>query len=216
MIRICIMLFDGVDDLDLVGVWVVLNKAAERLAARRSLEIVRISATGAALTTTASGMRISTEAGAEAIPDCDAIILPGGQCACTLQPTTKILQGFQAAFAQGRLFYCICSGAYLLAPAGLLAGRQVAVHATKAALLEKVGRCRATTGVIADGPIWSIGGSHASGYPKSIAMGFLVLEHFDSDSIEYVRTRLELPNRELIGAATGPQSDRRFIPSLGD
>jgi transcriptional regulator GlxA family with amidase domain len=211
MSRVGLLMFEGVDDLDLVGSKSVFDKATTSTA-NPKVDIVLLSATHVLQARTAGGLLVDCLDDYRAIGQCDALVVPGGRAAEVFKPAPPFREALRVAASKSLTIYSICSGAFILAACGMLAGRRVAVHSGKCAALAAAGDCEAMTGLIHDGGIWSIGGAQPFGYPKSIAMAMLVLKHFDAEAIEPVRRRLEL---EAMDFGRRPSRARRPMLRAG-
>ena len=190
MANIGILTFDGVDDLDFVGVACVLGKASELSGSGLTTTI--ISCLGRDHVISAGGLRIGCESNHGKLVDYDALVFPGGRAAQLVQPSVTFQTSLRDAIRRGTAIYSVCSGAFILAKCGVLPGRKVAIHADKGEALALAGNCTPMIGIVQDEKIWSIGGPEETGCPKSISMGFLILEHFHPAIVSYVRKRLEI------------------------
>ncbi|NGO71560.1 GlxA family transcriptional regulator [Streptomyces boncukensis] len=73
------------------------------------------------------GLRLETEQGLEALHEADLVVVP----ACVMgdyEPPPALLEALRAAHARGARIASLCSGAFVLAAAGLLDGRTAATH----------------------------------------------------------------------------------------
>ncbi|UTI64393.1 helix-turn-helix domain-containing protein [Paraconexibacter antarcticus] len=76
--------------------------------------------------TTMSGLRVGVDAGLEAIAAADLVIVPGTDVTRPVPP--RLLDALRAAHAGGARMLSICTGAFILAEAGLLDGRHATTH----------------------------------------------------------------------------------------
>lgn len=73
------------------------------------------------------GLQISAEAGLEVLARADTIVIPGWRTDGA-PPTPAVRRALLQAYAGGARLVSICSGAFLLAACGLLAGRAATTH----------------------------------------------------------------------------------------
>lgn len=73
------------------------------------------------------GLRVSPEAGLEALSRASTIVIPGWRTDGT-PPTVAVRKALSEAYARGARLVSICSGAFLLAACGFLAGRRATTH----------------------------------------------------------------------------------------
>ncbi|MFK0112932.1 GlxA family transcriptional regulator [Streptomyces sp. NPDC091217] len=83
-----------------------------------------------------SGFAITVAAGLDALGDADTVIIPGYSDIDTL-PSAASLSVLRAAHARGARLVSICTGAFVLAAAGLLDGRPVTTHWRQAEQLRR-------------------------------------------------------------------------------
>ena len=116
---VLILLFAGVQSLDVTGPLEVFAGAG---AAYR----VMTAAPGGAAIRTSSGLTLAPDADLAAVPAPDTVIVPGGDGTRDTDPA--IVRWLRAHAARTRRVVSVCSGAFYLAEAGLLAGRRATTH----------------------------------------------------------------------------------------
>lgn len=102
----------GVDRSDLVDPWYELRLCAAEPGPLR----------------TTAGLRIDTPYGLDDLLRADTIVVPAVARAVQLDPPRGLVEALRVAHERGRRIMSICSGAYVLAAAGLLDGRRATTH----------------------------------------------------------------------------------------
>ncbi len=126
--KIEIVVFDGFDEMDAVAPYEVLRTAAE-LGAPIEADLVGVS--GAGTVTASHGMRVAVDRGPSEAPD--ILLVPGGGWFHGAGVRSEIERGdlprsMAAAHAAGSIVGSVCTGAMLLAAAGLVEGRRATTH----------------------------------------------------------------------------------------
>jgi transcriptional regulator GlxA family with amidase domain len=131
VMRIEIPVFDGFDELDAVGPYEVLRTASQ-VGADAGLDVALVGAHGPGEVVAAHGLRLSVT---EGLGRPDAVIVPGG--GWNDRAPRGTWHEVQAGVLPARLaelaptcrwVASVCSGAMLLAAAGLTRGRRVTTH----------------------------------------------------------------------------------------
>ena len=171
--RIVLVGFDGVQGLDVFGPAEVFA-AANRSLGRAKYRIVLASVAGGRVNST-SGIELRTRALERLVPHAeDTVLVVGGEerairAALASQPLSRWLT--RAARSVRRLG-SVCSGAFLLAGAGLLDGRRAATHWS---VCRELARFRPQISVdadaifVQDGKIWTSAGV-TTGIDMALAM----------------------------------------------
>ncbi|MCW3015435.1 MAG: helix-turn-helix protein [Solirubrobacterales bacterium] len=125
--RVALLILDGAVLYDVgIATQVFGPRASRPERPDQHYELVVCGATPGTATTT-SGIRVAVDAGLEALAEADLVIVPG------TSPThadgrEPVLRALRAAHARGARVMSICTGAFVLAEAGLLDGRRATTH----------------------------------------------------------------------------------------
>ena len=136
MRTVLIVLFDGVQSLDVTGPLEVLANAVDHQG-NRAYQVRTASLGGAAVRTT-SGLAIIPDGDLSDLSEReppDLLIVPGGAGASRRDP--DLVAWVRAHGPQARRLASVCTGAFLLAAAGLLDGRRVTTHWGRCAALQQ-------------------------------------------------------------------------------
>ena len=151
-----------------------------------------------------SGVKIVADAGLPSLRQAGTIIVPGWQD-IDAAPPDALLDALRRAHARGVRIASICSGVFVVAAAGLLAGRRVAAHWANAEILAgKYPLLRVDPNVlyVDDGDILSSAG-RAAGLDLCV---HIVRRDFGPEVANEVARRLVIPAHREGGQA-------QFIPS---
>jgi transcriptional regulator GlxA family with amidase domain len=139
--QIVIVLFDGVQSLDVTGpleVFAGANRLLGENAAAPRYAIRTLSASGAPLRTS-SGLQITPDGSLAAAPRAiDTLIVPGGAGSRGASSDAALLAWITATSTRARRTASVCTGAFVLAAAGLLDGRRATTHWSAAAALARL------------------------------------------------------------------------------
>lgn len=122
--RIAVLFFDGVEELDAVGLWEVFVSWSE-LESGRPVTVSAVSPDGADACCS-KGLHVQIDS---ALPDIDAVLVlvPGGPGARFLAEDAAVLELLRNK-RKDALTVSVCTGALVLAAAGLLGGRRATTH----------------------------------------------------------------------------------------
>lgn len=180
--RVGILLFDGVEELDVVGVYEVLAKA-KQLHPRLDLS-VRLRATKETITG-ALGMKFLAHEVRRDLGDLDLVIVPGGPGRAEVIRDRELLSAL-LDFGTEKPVASVCTGAVILKEAGLLAGRRATTHRNAFEELRPAATV-VEERVVEDGPVTTAGGVTAS-----IDLGLhLLKKYFDGPLAAEVADRIE-------------------------
>ena len=129
MKKIAILLFDDVEVLDACGpfeVFSVANRVAERSGNAMPFEVTLVGIDDAAVRAR-GGMRIGVDTTIDDPRGFDVIVVPGG-VVDGVSGDSRVLQWLQRLRSDAELVASVCTGAFVLAAAGLLDERPVTTH----------------------------------------------------------------------------------------
>jgi transcriptional regulator GlxA family with amidase domain len=125
-----ILVFDGVEVLDFCGPFEVFSTAAlsEEEGGSENLFRALIIAEDLRMVTTRGGMMVLPHNTIEDNPPLDIVVVPGGPGTRRERLNKRLLDWISQQAAEGELMTSVCTGAFLLAGAGLLHGRRATTH----------------------------------------------------------------------------------------
>ena len=182
--RVGILLFDGVEELDAMGVYEVLAKAKQL---HPQLDLVVRTRARQEMITAALGMKMLAHEVRADFGDLDLLVVPGGPGRAEVVKDPGILDDI-LAFGTEKPIASVCTGALILKEAGLLAGRKVTTHRDARDELQGVASV-VPDRVVEDDLVITAGGVSAS-----IDLGLhLLKKYFDGELAHEVAARIEYP-----------------------
>ncbi len=130
--RVAILVYDGVQSLDVTGpleAFAIANRLLrDRAAAAPPAYVIDIIAPAAGVVTTSSGLRLVAErAYRDVRVPIDTLVVAGGDVSAVIADR-PLLRWLARASGRVRRLASVCTGAFLLAEAGLLRGRRATTH----------------------------------------------------------------------------------------
>jgi transcriptional regulator GlxA family with amidase domain len=187
--RIAIVIFDGVDELDVMGPLETLRRAAQLGA---PFEVEAVTYDGLQSITGAYGATISADGPYR--PGADIVIFPGGGWLAQAERGVRaeVRSGrwtlpIRQAAESGAVLASVCTGGMLLASTGLLAGRRATTHQGAWADLKDAGAEVVRDRVVDDGNLVTAGG-----VTSGIDLALWLVERFaGADMANRIATALE-------------------------
>ena len=133
---IAIVLFPAVEELDFVGPWEVF--AYLRALEPEACSVFTVSEHGGEVRC-AKGLRVITDYSFDTAPPADIILVPGGMGTRTEVDNPRIVEYIRRAGTAAEIATSVCTGAFMLERAGLLAGRRATTHWASLDRLRAVG-----------------------------------------------------------------------------
>ncbi|AEE46324.1 DJ-1/PfpI family protein [Cellulomonas fimi] len=124
-LRVGVLVFDGAEELDVVGPYEVLSAWAGLSALHP--EVVTFSADGAGVRC-AKGLCLVPDTSADDVGPLHVLVYPGGRGTRALATDAAHLDWLRGVRATTPLVTSVCTGALVLAAAGLLAGRPATTY----------------------------------------------------------------------------------------
>jgi transcriptional regulator GlxA family with amidase domain len=194
--KIQILIYDGFDELDAIAPFEVLH-AATTLGADLQVEMVTLD--GAEMVTAQHGLRVGATGTFDEATD--IVLIPGGgwnartpQGARTEAERGTIPQALARLHGQGKTLASVCTGAMLIATAGLLNGRHAITHHQAIEDLRASGALVINARVVDDGEIISAGGV-TSGLDLAL---WLVERYYGPEMALSIEERLEYQRRGTV------------------
>ncbi len=196
MIDAEILLFDGFDELDAIGPYEVLANGAQ-VGAAIETRLVTLDKTD--VVTASHGLRVEPDA---TLGEPDLLIVPGGGWTSANEGVRAIVDAgvlpnaVAEQYANGATVASVCTGAMVLAEAGVLEGRPATTHRVAIDDLEADAGRVVDDQVVDDGDVLTAGGVTAG---LDLALWLLERE-FGPDVSSAVETELEYERRgEVFG-----------------
>ncbi|MEU2736130.1 DJ-1/PfpI family protein [Streptomyces sp. NPDC007095] len=125
-LTIGVLLFEDVEELDVVGPWEVLGFWAAHIASSP----VQVLAVGpeAGVVRGSKGLGLVADRALADAPPLDVLVHPGGNGTRALVKDAAHLEWLRSLREQGTVLASVCTGSLVLAAAGLLAGRPATTH----------------------------------------------------------------------------------------
>jgi transcriptional regulator GlxA family with amidase domain len=201
-----IILFEGFDELDAIAPFEVLSMAARRLP---DWHVEFVTTDGAASVRAANGLVVQLDGvRLNATNRPDVLLVPGGGWADRTQTGARaevergaIPAAITECHQAGSVIASVCTGAMLVAAAGLLKGRPAVTHHLAETDLRVAGANVVSARVVDDGSIISAGG-----ITSGLDLALWLVERFaGADAAREIETRLEYERRGTVWqSATQP------------
>jgi transcriptional regulator GlxA family with amidase domain len=199
-----ILLFPGVEELDFVGPWEMLRLWS--LYADGPAECLLVAQTAAPVDC-AKGMRVLPHCDFAGCPALDALLVPGGKGTRELVRHAAPLDFVRSQAAGAQAVLSVCTGAFVLHAAGLLAGRSATTYWSMLPALSELGDVQVLEQrFVQDGNVWT-----SAGVSAGTDMMLAYIAHVAGDD---TAGKVQL-GAEYYPAATryGQQADEPRIPA---
>jgi transcriptional regulator GlxA family with amidase domain len=185
-LRIAILVFDGVDLLDVTGPAAVFDAARER--DPRVDYRLSLCAAVPGPVRTGSGVVLHADAGwRRAPPKLHTLVVPGAADLDAALADPALVAAIRRLAARAERVVSVCTGAFLLAAAGLLDGRRATTHWRHAGELARrfpTVRVEADAIFVRDGDVWTSAGVSAG---MDLALALVQADHGPALALEAAR-----------------------------
>ena len=175
--------YDGVQSLDVAGPLEVFHTAARLGGDYR----VSLATPGGRRVRTSSGLTLGADVALSGAPAPDTLVVAGGAGAGDAARSPGLVEGVARAAAQARRVTSVCTGAFVLAAAGLLDGRRATTHWDSCALLARrhpAVRVDPAPIFVRDGRVWTSAGVTAG---IDLALALVAEDHGRALSLRVAR-----------------------------
>lgn len=183
-LQIGVLIFPDVEELDFVGPFEVLSYINKLSPGSTRVLLV---AEEAGPVKAFNGLRVLPDCTVKNCPPLDILVVPGGKGRLTAMKNTVLLRFIQERQKTARFITSVCTGAFLLAEAGLLEKKKATTYHTALAELKEYGVEVVTDKVVRDGGVISAGG-----VSSGLELGFYLLrELFGAALSQEVADKIE-------------------------
>jgi transcriptional regulator GlxA family with amidase domain len=185
MIKIGVLIFPQVEEMDFVGPFEVLSYINKLQPNSTQVFLV---AENSDVIQAFNGMKIVPEYSFETCPDLDILVIPGGKGRFEAMHNPKIKEFVLNQAKHTKYMTSVCTGAFILATAGLLEGKKATTYHTALEELEIYHAIAIKqTKVVQDGNIIT-----AAGVTSGLELGFYILKLlFGRDLSKEVAEKIE-------------------------
>lgn len=124
--RVGILLYDGAEELDWAGPWEVLSYWS-RYRPEDDVEVFTVAKDNSHPIECAKGLRVLADHSWDSAPQIDVLVVPGGTTSALIGDD-EVRAWIRSVHRRAHLTTSVCTGAFVLADAGLLQGRAATTH----------------------------------------------------------------------------------------
>ena len=169
--RIAILIFDELTALDAIGPYEVLSRVPEA-------ELRFVAKEPGVKRTDTGALGVEADLALAEMPDPDVVLVPGGQGNRPLMKDQEVLDWLRAVHEGTTWTTSVCTGALVLAAAGILDGRRATTHWAYMHRLEELGANPVKERVVEDGKVMS-----AAGVSAGIDMALTLAARMAGDTV---------------------------------
>lgn len=188
MFRVCILVGNGVEELDFIGVYEVLCDV--RKVSSYGLDVKTVVYRGPDRVVCGNGLVILPHEIVDDFSRCDVLVIPGGRRFVEESFSNReLLDSIRRFYEEGGFIASVCTGSLILAKAGLLRGRKATTHHLRIDMLRELGAYPVRERIVVSDRIVT-----AAGISASVDLGLKLVEilcgveisHRVREYIEYI------------------------------
>ncbi|RLG44152.1 MAG: DJ-1/PfpI family protein [Thermoproteota archaeon] len=161
MVKVCILVDDGVEELDFVGVYEVL--ADVRKVSKHYVDVMVVTFRGKDKVKCRNGLIIVPHRFMRDFSECRVLVIPGGRDFVeNALSDEELLKAIRRFYEQKKLIASVCTGSLILAKAGILKGKKATTHHLRMNMLRELGAIPVNKRVVIDDNVITSGGITAS------------------------------------------------------
>jgi cyclohexyl-isocyanide hydratase len=164
-----IVIFPEAEELDFVGVWQVLG-TTQHLSRKTYFKLKTVGTVKEPIKC-AHGLTVLPDEPLGSLLEYDVIVVPGGPGVSEATKNEPLLNQVKQAYKTGKLVCSVCTGAFVLAEAGILEGKKATTYHTEMGKLSRYGATAVKQRVVVQGNVIT-----GAGVSASLDVGFKIIE----------------------------------------
>jgi cyclohexyl-isocyanide hydratase len=167
--KTAVIVFPNVEELDFVGVWQVLG-TTHHLSEEEYIQTITLGTISDPIKC-AHGLTVIPDETIENLSEYDVIIAPGGPGTYQAMKDEHLLKEIRQAYEYRKIVCSVCTGAFILANAGILKEKRATTYHTEVEKLSKYGAVPVKERVVVDGNVIT-----GAGVAASMDVGLKIVE----------------------------------------
>ena len=203
LLKIVIVLFNGITALDAVGPYEVLSRLPD-------VDLHFAAAKAGAVRTDNGMLSLVADAELAELLDPDVVVVPGGLGTRGLLDDEPLLDWLRQAHEGSRWTTSVCTGALLLAAAGILEGVEATTHWAELETLSRYGAIPVSERVVERGKLIT-----AAGVSAGIDMGLTLAAHLAGETVaQAIQLAIEYDPQPPFDAGSLAKASREALATL--